>query len=388
MKKQDSHTYFVDLFSGAGGLSCGLGLAGLKCALAVDMNKEAIETFSANHKDIPTYLDDVSKLTAPTLKKILGRKKITLVCGGPPCQGMSTVGEGIPDDPRNFLFLQFVRIVKAINPEFVLMENVTGLLGKKNGKILKGVLKEFKKIGYVMHVKVLSAENYGVPQKRRRTIFLGNRIVYENEFPIPTHGRTGKIKPPITVGDVIKNLKTRSGKILNHDVESAQISSGVIKKRVDRIPEGRGIRYEEDEKELLPKSLWLGVDWKTIDEGRLREEQYHRLGKNEVSPTIMTGRHTYFHPTETRYLTCREAAAIQSFPNNYEFVGTVSQQWRQIGNAVPPLLGKALGKTILKMIKEKKKAKTLESRVVRHNAFDYEKELIEDMVPLTKFVSS
>lgn len=122
----------MDLFSGAGGLSCGLGLAGLKCALAVDMNKEAIATFSINHKGVPTYLDDVSKLTAPTLKKILYGKKITLVCGGPPCQGMSTVGEGIPDNPRNFLFLQFVRIVKTIRPEFVLMENVTGLLGKKN----------------------------------------------------------------------------------------------------------------------------------------------------------------------------------------------------------------------------------------------------------------
>ncbi len=386
MKKQDSHTYFVDLFSGAGGLSCGLGLAGLKCALAVDMNKEAIETFSANHKDIPTYLDDVSKITAPTLKKILGGKKITLVCGGPPCQGMSTVGEGIPDDPRNFLFLQFVRIVKTIRPEFVLMENVTGLLGKKNGKILKGVLKEFKKIGYVMHVRVLSAENYGVPQKRRRTIFLGNRMGYENEFPIPTHRKAGKTKQPVTVGEVIKNLRTRSGKILNHDVKSAQISSDIIKKRIEKIPEGRGIRYEEDEKELLPKSLWLGIDWKTIDEGRLREEQYHRLGRDNVSPTIMTGRHTYFHPTETRYLTCREAAAIQSFPNDYEFVGTVSQQWKQIGNAVPPLLGKAVGKAILKMNKEKNKAKVLESRVIRHNAFDYEKDIGNMIQPITKFV--
>ena len=92
---------------------------------------------------------------------------------------MSTAGEGIPDDPRNFLFLQFVRIVKSIKPDFVLMENVTGLLGKKNQKILKGVLKEFRKIGYVMHVKVLSSVNYGVPQKRRRTSFIGNRLGYE-----------------------------------------------------------------------------------------------------------------------------------------------------------------------------------------------------------------
>ncbi len=377
--------YFVDLFSGAGGLSCGLSMAGWKCAFAVDNNKEAIDTFNANHKNVETYVDDVSKLKGTILKKMLDGKKISLVCGGPPCQGMSTVGEGIPDDPRNFLFLQFVRIVKAIKPEFVLMENVTGLLGKKNKQILDGVLKEFKKIGYVMHVQVMSAENYGVPQKRRRTIFIGNRISYETEFPIPTHGVSEKLKPLVTIGNAIENMKNKKGEILNHDIESAKISKELVRKRVEKIPEGKGIRYEEDEKAYLPKKLWLDVDWDTISEGRLREEQYHRLGRDEVSPTIMTSRHTYFHPTETRYLTCREAAAIQSFPNNYKFLGSVSQQWRQIGNAVPPLLGKAIGKAILKSIKMKKKATTLQSRIVRKHAFDYEKDMTQNLSSLTEF---
>ena len=382
---KDSKPYFVDLFSGAGGLSCGLEMSGFKCAFAVDMNSAAIDTFSENHKNVLTYVDDVSKLKDSVLKKMLDGKKISLVCGGPPCQGMSTVGEGIPDDPRNFLFLQFVRIVKTIKPEFVLMENVTGLLGKKNEKILKGVLKEFRKIGYVMHVRVMSAENYGVPQKRRRTIFIGNRIGYETEFPIPTHGKFEKLKPLVTIGDAIGNMKIKNGEILNHDVEAAKISKELIRKRVEKVPEGKGIRYKEDERAYLPKKLWLGVDWDTIGEGRLREEQYHRLGRDEVAPTIMTSRHTYFHPTETRYLTCREAAAIQSFPNNYKFVGSIAQQWRQIGNAVPPLLGKAIGKAILKSLKTKKKATTLESQVIRQNAFSYEKDLTKDLLPITKF---
>ena len=382
----DSKKYFVDLFSGAGGLSYGLEMSGFKCAFAVDNNEEAIDTFNTNHKNVPTYVGDVSKLKGPVLKKLLGKKKISLVCGGPPCQGMSTVGEGFPDDPRNFLFLQFVRIVKSVNPDFVLMENVTGLLGKKNEKILNGILKEFKKIGYVMHVKVLSSENFGVPQKRRRTIFIGNRKGYETSFPKPTHGKNGKLKPLVTVGDVFANLSYRKGKIHNHDLDSAQISKEIIKQRIKEIPEGKGIRYEEDERDFLPKRLWLGINWDTIDEGRLREEQYHRLGKNEVAPTIMTSRHTYFHPTETRYLTCREAAAIQSFPNRYKFEGTISQQWRQIGNAVPPLLGKEIGKQILKMLKEKKKAKLLESRIIRHNAFDYEKDIGEIPIAITKFL--
>ena len=182
------------------------------------------------------------------------------------------------------------------------------------------------------------------------------------------------------------NLRYGKGKIHNHDLDSAKIIKDIIKKRVERIPEGRGIRYEEDEKELFPKKLWLGINWKTIDEKRLREEQYHRLSRREVSPTIMTSRHTYFHPTKTRYLTCREAAAIQSFPNRYKFEGTVSQQWRQIGNAVPPLLGKAVGKAILKMLKEKKKAKFMESRVIRQNAFDYEKDIGETSLAITEFL--
>ena len=382
---KDSKPYFVDLFSGAGGLSCGLEMSGFKCAFAVDMNSAAIDTFSENHKNVSTYVDDVSKLKDSVLKKMLDGKKISLVCGGPPCQGMSTVGEGIPDDPRNFLFLQFVRIVKTIKPEFVLMENVTGLLGKKNEKILKGVLKEFRKIGYVMHVRVMSAENYGVPQKRRRTIFIGNRIGYATEFPIPTHGKSEKLKPLVTIGYAIGNMKIKNGEILNHDVEAAKISKELIRNRVEKVPEGKGIRYKEDERAYLPKKLWLGVDWDTIGEGRLREEQYHRLGRDEVAPTIMTSRHTYFHPTETRYLTCREAAAIQSFPNNYKFVGSIAQQWRQIGNAVPPLLGKAIGKAILKSLKTKKKATTLESQVIRQNAFSYEKDLTRDLLPITKF---
>lgn len=379
--------YFIDLFSGAGGLSCGLTMAGFECAFAVDNNEKAIDTFSANHKNVPTYVDDISKLKGPVLKKILGKKKITLVCGGPPCQGMSTVGEGIPNDPRNFLFLQFVRIVKTVKPDFVLMENVTGLLGKKNDKILQGILNEFKKIGYVMHVKVLSSENYGVPQKRRRPIFIGNRKGYETSFPKPTHGKNGKLKPLVTIGDVSTNLSYRN-KIHNHDLISAQISKEIIKQRIKEIPEGKGIRYEEDERNFLPKRLWLGVDWETIDEGRLREEQYHRLGNYEVAPTIMTSRHTYFHPTETRYLTCREAAAIQSFPNRYKFLGSISQQWRQIGNAVPPLVGKAVGKEILKILEEKKKATTFESRVIRLHAFDYEKDLTENMVVPLKPISN
>jgi len=126
-------------------------------------------------------------------------------------------------------------------------------------------------------------------------------------------------------------------------------------KRLARIPEGRGIRYERDELAFLPKSLRLGVDWKELPENRFRQSKYQRLDRNRPSPTIMTHRHSYFHPVENRYLTAREAARIQSFPNDFVFSGPLSAQWRQIGNAVPPLLGKAIGKALLNLVKKAKK---------------------------------
>ena len=166
----------------------------------------------------------------------------------------------------------------------------------------------------------------------------------------------------------------------NHDIEAAQIKNALEKKRIMKIPEGKSIRYEKDELDYLPTELRFDIDWDIIDENRFREKKLNRLDRKSLSPTIMTGRHTYYHPTEPRYLTAREAASIQSFPNDFIFEGTISQQWRQIGNAVPPLLGKAIGNAILRSYKEAKKTKlqlydSVDEliAVVRAHAFDYKK---------------
>ena len=128
------------------------------------------------------------------------------MCGGPPCQGMSTVGTGIPDDPRNFLFLEFVRIVDELNPDYILLENVTGMVGKKNKKILDAIMRRFSELGYIMSTKVLSAEHYGVPQRRRRTIVIGNRLGYEFKFPNPKFGEKNSLPPYVTVGNVLDKI--------------------------------------------------------------------------------------------------------------------------------------------------------------------------------------
>lgn len=346
---------FIDLFSGAGGLSCGLELAGMKCILGIDQDKNAIETFEANHKYAASFCGSVTEINDKKLKELTRGQTIHAVVGGPPCQGFSTVGLGDPNDQRNFLFKEFIRIVKLANPYYVVIENVTGLLAKKNEKTIKAIFSIFAKMGYTLDIQVMSAENYGVPERRRRTIIIGSRINSAITFPKAiTNTVVGKsMIPAVTVGEALARLKASDGKIYNHDVEAAMIKSKLDLERIKCIPEGRGIRYEHDEKQYLPKKLKLNVNWKELRENRFRQTKYQRLDRKKPSPTIMTHRHNYFHPVEPRYLTQREAAALQSFPNDFIFKGPLSAQWRQIGNAVPPLLGKAIGRSIVAMFAEK-----------------------------------
>ncbi len=357
---------FIDIFCGAGGLSCGLEMAGHKCLLGVDHNKSAINTFLRNHHDAEAFTGDIRKLDVQALKKLIKNQEVHCIVGGPPCQGFSTVGIGNPDDTRNMLFLEFVRIVREIRPPYIVVENVTGLLAKKNEKILKSILGHFEKLGYNLDVHVLAAQNYGVPEKRKRTIIIGSLLNEHIIFPEITHDAiiNDRYVPPVTVGEALNDLFSDE-KIFNHDIDAANIKSSLDKKRLKRIPEGAGIRYEKDEKAYFTPSLKLNVDWKNLPEGRFRQTKYQRLDRQKPSPTIMTHRHNYYHPIEHRFLTQREAAKIQSFPNDFVFEGALVQQWKQIGNAVPPLLGKAIGMALKKMYKVHLKSSVNQKEVKR-----------------------
>jgi len=365
MSKKKISLNFIDLFSGAGGLSCGMEMAGHRCVLGVDHNEYAIKTFDRNHKHAKSFCGDIKKLSTEKIRTLIKKTKIDAIVGGPPCQGFSTVGTGNPNDKRNVLFLEFVRIVKELSPTFVVIENVTGLVAKKNEKTLKAIFELFQKMGYQLAVQVLSAENYGVPERRRRTIIIGTKLKLIPQFPIQTHNYTnksGKLIPPALVKDVLNSLKTKKGLIYNHDIEKAQLKNEVDAKRLRHIPEGKSIRYEEDEQKYLPPSLHFGVNWKELPEERFRQAKFLRLDGNRPSPTIMTHRQSYFHPTEHRYLTQREGAKLQSFPNDFEFIGPLSEQWRQIGNAVPPLLGRAIGLALTSMVENRKKLQQIKRR--------------------------
>jgi len=348
--KLEQPFYFIDLFCGAGGLSCGLEMAGLECVFGTDMDKNAIETFKLNHKNAASFLGPIAELSEELILSKIGNKEIKLIAGGPPCQGFSTIGKGDPNDEKNSLFNHYCRILKILRPEYLLFENVTGLVAKKNHTVLKTILEKFKELGYSVNISVLESQHYGVPQKRKRTILFGTRLRRRIDFPAPQFGITNNegYIPARTVGDALDKLQSITGAIFNHDLDKTKIASDLTKERIKYIPEGRGIRYKKDEDEFLPDHLKLGIDWDTIKEGRLRELNLYRLDRQKPAPTINTKSHFYFHPVEDRKFTAREYASFQSFPSDFIFAGANSSQIRQIGNAVPPLMAKALGQQIIK----------------------------------------
>ena len=322
-------------FSGAGGLHLGLEQSGFDVILSTDIGIHQENTHKKNWPNCPFLRKDIRQLNAPELLKIAGGRRPNLIAGGPPCQGFSTLGDKLSSDPRNDLFSSYLRLAKDLEPEFILIENVKALTTMYGGRFSDWIKAKLLNLGYAVTCKVLNAADFGVPQIRNRAFFLGHRINGEYSFPLPTHGHN-KTHKYENVGDWINDLINKDDKIPNHI--SLNHSNKVIE-RYNLIPEGGRLPPPEE----LPKHIRRKNFGNT----------YKRLHREKPSLTMVPGNNAFpIHPTLPRSLTPREAARLQSFPDEFIFTGDRRNQCILVGNAVPPLLAKAIGKSILDFANE------------------------------------
>lgn len=338
----------IDLFCGAGGLSLGFEKAGFEIELAVDMWDDAIKTYNHNHKNKVAECRDIHDLSDEYLSSLQG--KITGVIGGPPCQGYSTVGTRNVKDPRNHLYLEYCRVVEKIAPEFFVIENVRGLLTLGKGVFKEDIIDRFSKLGYTVSYKLLNASDYGVPQNRYRVFFIGirdNCFVFPEEFSYKVSCKEALSDlPSLDVYDLFSDvyrseplnkyqelMRYASPELTNHEPTR---HTDQTKEIISMIPDGGKISD-------LPEEYW------SI---RKYNKAFQRMNSNLPSNTIDTGHRNYFHYEENRVPSVRESARIQSFPDDFEFLGSKTSQYKQVGNAVPPLLAEVIAKQILKYLHE------------------------------------
>lgn len=319
----------VGLFVGAGGLDLGFHQAGFKLLAASDHEPEAEATHRKNWPGVPFILEDVRTLTVEKIAEATQGRRPDVIIGGPPCQGFSTLGDRLSADPRNELVNAFIRIIDGLRPQAVIIENVRAIVTEYNGRYKEFILSRLQDIGYHVNFSVLNAADYGVPQHRRRAIFVGfadPRIEYR--FPEPTHG-PGRL-PFTTVGQAIMDLAVRGEDVPNHT--PLKHTERVVA-RYRLIKEG-GMLPPPSE---LPPEIRRGNFGST----------YKRLDRNAPSLTIVPGNNALpIHPTLDRSLTPREAARIQTFPDEYSFTGDRRRQCILVGNAVPPLLGRVIAQSV------------------------------------------
>lgn len=333
-------TTFIDLFSGAGGFLRGFIEAGFTPLLSVEFWEPAIETHKLNYPTVPIWTEDIRTISNEKLLNFIG--KVDVIIGGPPCQGFSTIGKRLVKDPRNELVFEFIRFVKVIQPKVFLMENVRGLLSTNNGKIKDSIIAEFSQLGYNVTSQIICAADYGVPQKRFRLFFMGIRKDMERAPSFPEKSCT-KDKYA-TVGDHIMDLVGKENSVPNHVPLN---HNEIVTARIACIPEGQGIP-----KDGLPEKVSRGSR-SDYAENTIKNfsHVYKRLSRHLPSTTMVPGHNAFpLHPTQNRSLTVREAARLQTFPDDVIFCGSRQNQCIQVGNAVPVLLAKQLANHIKKTL--------------------------------------
>jgi DNA (cytosine-5)-methyltransferase 1 len=360
------HLSAIDLFCGAGGLSTGFQQSGFSVLVGNDSDEVSGQTFAGSHPGAVFISDQVQNVSVKILLKESGLARGELDCliGGPPCQGFSVYNHqrGM-HDVRSHLFKEYLRIVDGLRPKWIVMENVTGLLSIEKGAVIRQICDSLNHLGYRVEWRILKAEEYGVPQERRRMVLIGTRTESDVAFPKQTHGsgklpfvdieeaigdlpalRNGEAKlnclyPTKPKSSYQTNLRARSALIQNHQAPKL---SAINIERMKHIPAG---------------GSWRDIPFDLLPEGMKRAKRsdhtkrYGRMQNKGLACTILTKCDihwgAYIHPEQERAISVREAARLQSFPDNFYFEGSMTDQYVQIGNAVPPILARRIAESIV-----------------------------------------
>lgn len=320
----------IALFAGAGGFHIGMEKAGFNILMASDIEPAAELTHKKNWPKLPFLCKDIREVSTQEILNLTDNKKPDIIFGGPPCQGFSTIGAKMSSDPRNELFDHYARIVGDLKPRYFLFENVKALTTMYGGQFKDKIIRKFSKLGYTCYETILNTANFGVPQFRERVFIFGTLSDSPFMFPNPTHGKD--LLPYETVGKHIMDLADIENESLNgHSILN---HSETVIKRYELIPEGGKLPPPEE----LPEEIRRNNFGNT----------YKRLDRNAPSLTMVPGNNAFpIHPTKHRSLTPREAARLQTFPDNHNFIGDRRRQCILVGNAVPPKLAEIIGKSIL-----------------------------------------
>lgn len=358
MEPKDKTLTFIDLFSGCGGLSIGFEMAGFTSVFACDFWPPACLTFRRNFPHCPLYEGDVKELNQEKLKQFIG--KTDVIVGGPPCQGFSFAGKQWVNDPRNRLFVEFIRIISLVKPKYVMMENVPPILSLASGKFAREIFATYNQAEYQVKANILNARYYGVPQERRRAVFLA----WMEGLPEPNYPIFQTL-PYVTCKEALSDLENEnstekqeyhyqaqteyqmwsrddSERLFNHVGSTISLLNH---RRAAEVKQGGN---EQDLPNWLKlKSRRINPKLKSISTG------FRRLQANKAASTIIKASGLESQPLHykfNRQLTVRELARLSSFPDKFVFLGSVRDQKGQIGNAVPPLLAYAIAKELKKVL--------------------------------------
>ena len=351
----------MDLFAGVGGLSYGFSkLPQFNIIAANEIEKDISIAYKLNHPEVKMLNCDINNLTEDVIRETLKGQKIDLVVGGPPCQSYSTLGKRQMDERAN-LFMQYKRVLKILKPSAFVFENVVGIMSMDEGKLFRKIQAEFRELGYFLQHQILDAVDFGVPQHRERVILVGFKEKNNFVFPTPTHG--DGLKPYVTLKDAIGDLP-----VLKSGEKKSNYNTDITNEFLKFVRDNNTSVVEEH---IAPKNgEHLIKIMQTLKDGQSKDDlpeeirpksgygnTYAKLWWNRPSTTITRNfacpsSSRCIHPRDSRAMSIREGARLQSFPDNYKFYGSDSMRRLEIGNAVPPLLSMAIAKQMLEALHE------------------------------------